>query len=146
MVLRERCRSGRTGRSRKPLTAFAVQGFESLSLRKSLIAICRTKSCKTLFFLSAQIRHKTISKSNMALCYMLYNLLLHYFSLICFLSYLSFLFCAAIATLFFDRLLFSKFYFTHKCGIFRSCLMFYCQNCSVVCFIYDILTYLLNLC
>ena len=29
----ERCRSGRTGRSRKPLSAQAFRGFESLSLR-----------------------------------------------------------------------------------------------------------------
>ena len=29
----ERCRSGRSGRSRKPLTTFVVPGFESLSLR-----------------------------------------------------------------------------------------------------------------
>ena len=36
MLKMERCRSGRTGRSRKPLTAFAVQGFESLSLRQNL--------------------------------------------------------------------------------------------------------------
>ena len=30
----ERCRSGRSGRSRKPLTSLLVPGFESLSLRK----------------------------------------------------------------------------------------------------------------
>ena len=30
----ERCRSGRTGRSRKPLTPFGVPGFESLPLRR----------------------------------------------------------------------------------------------------------------
>jgi hypothetical protein len=30
----ERCRSGRTGRSRKPLSAQAFRGFESLSLRQ----------------------------------------------------------------------------------------------------------------
>lgn len=33
--LAERCRSGRTGRSRKPLSAQAFRGFESLSLRHS---------------------------------------------------------------------------------------------------------------
>ena len=31
---KERCRSGRTGRSRKPLTVQAVRGFESLPLRQ----------------------------------------------------------------------------------------------------------------
>ncbi len=31
----ERCRSGRTGRSRKPLTVQAVRGFESHPLRQS---------------------------------------------------------------------------------------------------------------
>ena len=37
---RERCRSGRTGRSRKPLSAQAFRGFESLSLRQ-------TRKCPT---------------------------------------------------------------------------------------------------
>ena len=32
-IASERCRSGRTGRSRKPLTLHGVPGFESLSLR-----------------------------------------------------------------------------------------------------------------
>ena len=33
----ERCRSGRSGRSRKPLTSLLVPGFESLPLRKKII-------------------------------------------------------------------------------------------------------------
>lgn len=36
----ERCRSGRTGRSRKPLTLHGVPGFESLSLRQNLLRSC----------------------------------------------------------------------------------------------------------
>ena len=45
----ERCRSGRSGRSRKPLGAYASRGFESLPLRQMLhgqypLRVCRTSA------------------------------------------------------------------------------------------------------
>ena len=40
--VKERCRSGRSGRSRKPLTAYAVPGFESLSFRHEIGEVIKT--------------------------------------------------------------------------------------------------------
>ena len=47
----ERCRSGRSGRSRKPLTGKPVRGFESLPLRCP-VGPCGTSACRTGLCLS----------------------------------------------------------------------------------------------
>ena len=46
--LMERCRSGLTGRSRKPLCAYAYRGFESPSLRKAQTTLVKARV--VLFF------------------------------------------------------------------------------------------------
>lgn len=52
---KERCRSGRTGRSRKPLYPCGYPGFESLSLRNKG---CKSKTC-SLYFILRLICRKT---------------------------------------------------------------------------------------
>ena len=59
----ERCRSGRTGRSRKPLTAYAVPGFESLSFRKAKQEVKKLASC---FALVGMCIHYNMKEVNVA--------------------------------------------------------------------------------
>jgi acetylornithine deacetylase/succinyl-diaminopimelate desuccinylase-like protein len=51
----ERCRSGRTGRSRKPLWAQVHPGFESLSLRQLGFSLTRTEADGRPFLIARRI-------------------------------------------------------------------------------------------
>ena len=56
-TLKERCRSGRSGRSRKPLYPYGYPGFESLSFRKKIKG-CKSKIL-TAFYRKNRVSRKT---------------------------------------------------------------------------------------
>lgn len=54
-TLKERCRSGRSGRSRKPLYPYGYPGFESLSFRNQSSQIrCKSIICSGFNFIYIQ--------------------------------------------------------------------------------------------
>ena len=62
IINQERCRSGRSGRSRKPLTSLLVPGFESLSLRREVAITQKSYSDFSFYF-----HKKSIIYSNKAI-------------------------------------------------------------------------------